>query len=247
MTSLATTVSTPVPVQRRRTRATLLTAAAVAAACALVDLLALPSSGSHLSTIADYAFTALLFPFVLAMIAVITMLHRMQDGQDGRLGKPGVDRPLRRARRVHPLRNRLPGHRERASARPGLHPRHPRLARRAHPVRDRVIPRPGPPALGRSPAAARLAARRPARHRRSPRRDADPGGRVHRDRTDPARPRILSPGASRDPLSSREGLSHHALRAGPVRAVTHASKACYLALFVMGGTFYMPSRMAACG
>ena len=62
MTSLATTVSTPVPVQRRRTRATLLTAAAVAAACALVDLLAPPSSGSHLSTAADYAFTALLIP-----------------------------------------------------------------------------------------------------------------------------------------------------------------------------------------
>jgi hypothetical protein len=89
MTSLATTASTPVPVQRRRTRATLLTAAAVAAACALVDLLAPPSSGSHLGTAADYAFTALLFPFVLAMIAVITMLHRMQHGQDGRLGKAG--------------------------------------------------------------------------------------------------------------------------------------------------------------
>jgi hypothetical protein len=89
MTSLATTASTPVSVQRRRTRATLLTAAAVAAGCALVDLLAPPSSGSHLSTAADYAFTALLFPFVLAMIAVITMLHRMQDGKDGRLGKAG--------------------------------------------------------------------------------------------------------------------------------------------------------------
>ena len=89
MTSLATTVSTPVPVRRRRTRATLLTAAAVAAACALVDLLAPPSSGSHLSTAADYAFTALLFPFVLAMIAVITMLHRMQEGKDGQLGKAG--------------------------------------------------------------------------------------------------------------------------------------------------------------
>jgi hypothetical protein len=89
MTSLATTVSTPVPVRRRRTRATLLTAAAVAAACALVDLLAPPSSGSHLSTGADYAFTALLIPFVLAMLAVIRMLHRMQDGMDGRLGKAG--------------------------------------------------------------------------------------------------------------------------------------------------------------
>jgi hypothetical protein len=86
MTSLATTVSTPVPVRRRRARATLLTAAAVAAACALIDLLAPPSSGSHLSTAADYAFTALLFPFVLATIAVITLLHRMQDG---RLGKAG--------------------------------------------------------------------------------------------------------------------------------------------------------------
>ena len=86
MTSLATTVSTPVPVQRRRTRATLLTAAAVAAACALVDLLAPPSSGSHLSTAADYAFTALLSPFVLATLAAITMLHRMQDGKDGQLG-----------------------------------------------------------------------------------------------------------------------------------------------------------------
>jgi hypothetical protein len=89
MTSLATTVSTPVPAQRRRARATLLTAAAVAAGCALVDLLAPPSSSSHLSTAADYAFTALLFPFVLAMIAVITMLHRMQHGKDGRLGKAG--------------------------------------------------------------------------------------------------------------------------------------------------------------
>ena len=89
MTSLATTVSTPVPVRRRRTRATLLTVAAVAAACALVDLLAPPSSGSHLSTGADYAFTALLIPFVLAMLAVIRMLHRMQDGMDGRLGKAG--------------------------------------------------------------------------------------------------------------------------------------------------------------
>jgi hypothetical protein len=90
MTSLTTTtVSTPVPVQRRRTRAMLLTAAAVAAATALVDLLAPPSSGSHLSTAADYAFTALLFPFALAMIAVISMLHRMQDGKDGRLGKVG--------------------------------------------------------------------------------------------------------------------------------------------------------------
>jgi hypothetical protein len=88
MTSLATAVSTPVPV-RRRTRATLLTAASVAAACALVDLLAPPSSGSHLSTAADYAFTALLIPFVLAMLAAITMLHRMQDGRDGRLGKAG--------------------------------------------------------------------------------------------------------------------------------------------------------------
>jgi hypothetical protein len=89
MTSPATTVSTPVPIQRRRTRATLLAAAAVAAACALIDLVAPPSSGSHLSTTADYTFTALLFPFVLAMIAVITMLHRMQDGKDGRLGKAG--------------------------------------------------------------------------------------------------------------------------------------------------------------
>jgi hypothetical protein len=89
MTSLATTVSTPVPVRRRRTRATLLAAAAVAAACAVVDLLAPPSSGSHLSTAADYAFTALLIPFVLAMLAAITTLHRMQDGKDGRLGKAG--------------------------------------------------------------------------------------------------------------------------------------------------------------
>lgn len=89
MTLLTATVSTPVPVQRRRTRATLLTAAAVAAACAVADLLAPPSSGSHLSTAADYAFTALLLPFVLAMIAVITMLHRMQHGKDGRLGKAG--------------------------------------------------------------------------------------------------------------------------------------------------------------
>jgi hypothetical protein len=89
MTSLATTVSTPVPVRRRRTRATLLTAASVTAACAVVDLLAPPSSGSHLSTAADYAFTALLIPFVLAAIAVITMLHRMQDSKDGRLGKAG--------------------------------------------------------------------------------------------------------------------------------------------------------------
>ena len=89
MTSLATTVSTPVPVRRRRTRATLLTAAAVAAACALADLLAPPSSGSHLSTAADYAFTALLIPFVLATLAAITMLHRIQDGKDGRLGKAG--------------------------------------------------------------------------------------------------------------------------------------------------------------
>ena len=89
MTSLAPALSTPVPVQRRRTRATLLTAAAVAAATALIDLLAPPSSGSHLSTAADYAFTALLFPFVLAMIAAITMLHRMQHGEDGRAGKAG--------------------------------------------------------------------------------------------------------------------------------------------------------------
>ena len=89
MTSLAPPVSTTVPAQRRRTRATLLTAAAVAAGCALADLLAPPSSGSHLSTAADYAYTALLFPFVLAMIAVVTMLHRMQDGNDGRAGKTG--------------------------------------------------------------------------------------------------------------------------------------------------------------
>jgi hypothetical protein len=89
MASLATAVSTPVPVQRRRTRATLLTAAAVAAACALTDLLAPPSSGSHLITAADYTFTALLFPFVLATIAVITMLHRLQHGHDGRTGKAG--------------------------------------------------------------------------------------------------------------------------------------------------------------
>lgn len=89
MTSLTTTVSTPVPAQQRRTRATLLTAAAITAACALVDLLAPPSSGSHLNTAADYAFTALLFPFMLAMIAVITMLHRMQHGKDGRAGKAG--------------------------------------------------------------------------------------------------------------------------------------------------------------
>jgi hypothetical protein len=89
MTSLATTVSTPVPARRRRTRATLLTAAAVAAATALVDLLAPPSSGSHLSTAADYTFTALLLPFALATLAAITMLHRMQDGKDGRAGKAG--------------------------------------------------------------------------------------------------------------------------------------------------------------
>ena len=91
MSSLATTAtaSTPVPIQQRRTRATLLTAAAVAAACALVDLLAPPSSGSHLSTTADYAFTALLIPFVLATIAATTMLHRMQDSKDGQLGKAG--------------------------------------------------------------------------------------------------------------------------------------------------------------
>jgi hypothetical protein len=89
MTSLATAVSTPVPVRRRRTRATLLTAASVAAACALVDLLAPPSSGSHLSTAADYTFTALLIPFVLVVLAAIAMLHRMQDGKDGRLGKAG--------------------------------------------------------------------------------------------------------------------------------------------------------------
>jgi hypothetical protein len=89
MTSLVTTVSTPVPARRRRTRATLLTAAAVAAACALVDLLAPPSSGSHLSTAADYSFTALLIPFVLATLAAITMLHRMQDGKDGRTGMAG--------------------------------------------------------------------------------------------------------------------------------------------------------------
>jgi hypothetical protein len=89
MTSLATTVGTPVPARPRRTRPMLLTAAAVAAATALVDLLAPPSSGSHLSGAADYAFTALLFPFVLATFAAITMLHRMQDGKDGRLGLAG--------------------------------------------------------------------------------------------------------------------------------------------------------------
>ncbi len=89
MTSLATRATTPVPARRQRTRATLLTAAAVAAASALVDLLAPPSSGSHLSTAADYAFTALLVPFALAMIAVIVVLHRMQDGKDGLAGKVG--------------------------------------------------------------------------------------------------------------------------------------------------------------
>lgn len=88
MTLLAPPASR-LPLRRRLAKAALLTAAAVAAATALVDLLAPPSPGDHLTTMADYAFTAMLFPFVLAPLAAVTLLHRIQDGQDGRLGAAG--------------------------------------------------------------------------------------------------------------------------------------------------------------
>ena len=88
MTTLTTTASTVLPEQRGRTRATLLVTAAIAAATALLDLLT-RQSPDHLTTAGDYAFTVMLFPFVLGPIAAITMLHRMQDGRDGRLGQAG--------------------------------------------------------------------------------------------------------------------------------------------------------------
>lgn len=75
--------------QRKQTRGILLAAAAVAAAAALLELLYPPSSAKTLTTAADYTFTAMLIPFVLATLAAITRLHQLHNRTDGRLGTAG--------------------------------------------------------------------------------------------------------------------------------------------------------------
>ncbi|NJC74180.1 hypothetical protein HC031_31365 [Planosporangium thailandense] len=71
-------------------KAALLTMAVVAAGTAIFDVVAHPHGGTeHLGSTADYVFTALLLPFVLAALAVLAALHAAQAGRDGRLGRAG--------------------------------------------------------------------------------------------------------------------------------------------------------------
>ncbi len=75
----------------RRAPTVLRCAAAVYAATAMFDFAAHPMTEGHRHfTSADYTFTALLFPFVLAALATVVVLHRLHDGSDGRLGRKAV-------------------------------------------------------------------------------------------------------------------------------------------------------------
>ncbi len=73
-----------------RARAGLVAMAVVAAGTAIFDVAARPRGGTEaLVSVADYVFTALLIPFVLAPLAALTALRSAQQGQDGRLGTVG--------------------------------------------------------------------------------------------------------------------------------------------------------------
>jgi hypothetical protein len=66
-------------------------AAAVYAATAVFDFAAQPMTEGHRHfTSADYTFTVLLVPFVLAALATVVVLHRLHNGSDGRLGHRAV-------------------------------------------------------------------------------------------------------------------------------------------------------------
>lgn len=82
-------MSTTLSAQRNTIAALLFGAAAYAASGAADLTLRPPFTDNHLHVAADYMFTALGFPFVLALLLLLASLRKLHAGRDGRLGRIG--------------------------------------------------------------------------------------------------------------------------------------------------------------